>query len=113
MATKTAPKPAASKAAPAPKLKPLHDRVLVQPDKAETRTASGIVLPDTAREKPMQGSVIAVGPGSLNDEGRCTPIEVKVGDKVIYGKYAGSNIKIHGEEYVLLRESELLAKLER
>ena len=111
MAIKTAPKPAAKTAAP--KMKPLHDRVLVQPDKAEERTASGIVLPDTAREKPMQGTIIAVGPGSLNDEGNRTPVEVKVGDKVIYGKYAGSNIKIEGEEYVLLRESELLAKVER
>jgi chaperonin GroES len=109
MATKTAPKSAPAKKV---NLQPTQDRVLVTPDKAEERTASGIVLPDTAREKPQQGTVIAVGPGSLNDDGKRTAISVAAGDKVIYGKYAGTQVKIDGQEYVLLRESELLARLE-
>ena len=93
------------------KLKPLADRVLVKPiDEAEV-TKGGIILPDTAKEKPQRGKVIAVGPGRLDDEGKRVPIEVKTGDKVLYDKYAGTEVKLDDEEYLILRESNIVAKL--
>jgi chaperonin GroES len=92
-------------------VKPLDDRILVKPLEAETKTASGIFLPDSAQEKPTQGKVVAVGPGKMNDEGERTPVEVKKGDVVIYGKYSGTEIDVDGTEHVILRESELLAVL--
>lgn len=86
------------------KIKPLADRVLVEPLPAEERTAGGIIIPDTAKEKPQRGTVIAVGPGKKDE-----PMTVKVGDKVLYGKYAGTEITIDGKEYLIMRESDILA----
>ncbi|MGE5381053.1 MAG: co-chaperone GroES [Methylocystaceae bacterium] len=95
------------------KLTPLADRVVVKvEEKAEEKTKSGIVLPDTAKEKPQEGTVIAVGPGRILDDGSRVPVDVKVGDKVIYSKYAGNEVKIDGEEYLLLEERNILAKVE-
>lgn len=93
------------------KLKPLADRVLVKPFDEEEVTKGGIILPDTAKEKPQRGKVIAVGPGRLDDEGKRVPIEVKTGDKVLYDKYAGTEVKLDDEEYLILRESNIVAKL--
>jgi chaperonin GroES len=90
-------------------VKPLDDRVLVKQSEAEETTAGGIVLPDTAKEKPQRGKVIAAGPGRLLDSGERGQMGVKKGDEVYYGKYAGTEIKIDGEEYVILKESDILA----
>ena len=92
-------------------LKPLDDRVVVEPTDADERTAGGILLPDTAKQKPQQGKVIAVGPGKTNDDGNRTVVAVKVGDTVLYGKYAGSDVEVNGKELKILRESDILAKL--
>jgi chaperonin GroES len=94
----------------ATKIKPLADRVLIKPLPKEEVTKSGIVLPDTAKEKPMEGTIIAVGPGNKNEEGKIIPLDVKVGDIVVYAKYAGTEIKEDGEELIILRESDILAK---
>jgi chaperonin GroES len=91
------------------KIKPLDDRIVVQPHEAEERTRGGIVLPDTAREKPQQGKVIAAGPGKLLDSGERGTLSVRVGDHVFYGKYSGTEIEFDGEKYVILRESDVLA----
>ena len=90
------------------KIQPLADRVVVKPVESEERTKSGIVLPDTAKEKPQQGEVIAVGPGKRDDEKR-VPLEVRVGDRVIYRKYGGTEIKIEGDEHLILSEDDILA----
>ncbi|MEA4882082.1 MAG: co-chaperone GroES [Clostridia bacterium] len=91
-------------------LKPCADRVLVKPSTEEDRTAGGIVLPDTAKERPQWGEVIAVGPGKWDEEGkRRVPVDVKVGDKVVYAKYGGTEVKVDGDEYLILRESDILA----
>ena len=87
-------------------IKPLADRVLVQPKEAETKTASGIYIPDTAKEKPQQGKVIAVGPGKKDE-----PMEVKVGDEVLYGKYAGTEVTVENEKYLIVKQSDILAIL--
>ena len=92
------------------KLQPLGDRVVVKPSAEEDVTKGGIILPDTAKEKPQRGTVIEVGPGRLDEEGKRIPMEVKKGDKVIYSKYAGSEIKQNDEEVLILRESDILAK---
>ncbi len=92
------------------KLHPLGDRVVIKPTPREEVTKSGIVLPDTAKEKPQEGTVVAVGPGRLSEEGKPIPMEVKEGDKVIYAKYAGTEIKIDDEELIILREGDILAK---
>jgi len=92
------------------KLQPLADRVIVKPIEKEEVTKGGIVLPDTAKEKPQEGEVMAVGPGRLSEDGKRIAIDVKVGDKVIYAKYGGTEIKIDDEELVILRESDILAK---
>jgi len=94
-------------------LRPLDDRVIIQPSQAEERTASGIYLPESAKEKPMTGKIVAVGPGKLADDGSRTPIAVKKGDTVIYGKYAGSEIELDGQTLVITRESELLGVVEK
>ena len=94
----------------ATKLQPLADRVVIKPLPKEEVTKSGIVLPDTAKEKPMEGTVIAVGPGNKNEDGKIIPLDVKVGDIVVYAKYAGTEIKEDGEELIILRESDILAK---
>ena len=93
------------------KLNPLSDRVVVKPQAAEEKTASGIILPDTAQEKPQQGMVVAAGPGKVSDSGNLVEMTVKKGDKVLYGKYSGSEVTFDGNEYVIMRESDILAVL--
>lgn len=93
------------------KLRPLDDRVVVEPLESEQKTAGGIVLPDTAKEKPQRGTVVATGPGRLLDNGQRGELSVQVGDEVIYGKYGGTDIKINGDEVKILRESDILAKV--
>ncbi len=90
-------------------IKPLNDRVVVKVLEEEQKTRGGIVLPDTAKEKPQKGEVIAVGPGTVRDDGSRTPPEVKAGDKVMFAKYAGTEVKLDGEEYLILREADILA----
>ncbi len=92
-------------------IRPLDDRVVVQPTEAEETTAGGIVLPDSAKEKPQRGKVVAVGPGKLLDNGVRAALSVSVGDEVIFGKYGGSEVEVDGFEYKILRESDVLAKL--
>jgi chaperonin GroES len=94
----------------AAKLQPLADRVLVKPIEKEEKTKSGIYLPDTAKEKPQEGEVMAVGPGKVTDDGKRIPMDLKVGDRVIYAKYGGTEIKVDDEELIILRESDILAK---
>jgi chaperonin GroES len=94
----------------AAKLQPLADRVLVKPMEKEEKTKSGIYLPDTAKEKPQEGEIMAVGPGKLNEDGQRIPMDLKVGDRVIYAKYGGTEIKVDDEELIILRESDILAK---
>jgi chaperonin GroES len=94
----------------AAKLQPLADRVLVKPMEKEEKTKSGIYLPDTAKEKPQEGEIIAVGPGKLTEEGKRIPMDLKAGDRVIYAKYGGTEIKVDDEELIILRESDILAK---
>jgi chaperonin GroES len=93
------------------RLRPLDDRVVVEPQEAEERTAGGIVLPDTAKEKPQRGKVISVGPGKLLDSGNRGPLSVGVGDVVIYGKYSGTDIEVSGKDVKILRETDILAKV--
>ncbi|MCL4544408.1 MAG: co-chaperone GroES [Chloroflexi bacterium] len=95
----------------ATKLKPLGDRVVVRPLTREETTRSGIVLPDTAKEKPQEGEVIAVGPGRVDDQGKRVPMEVSLGDKVLYAKFSGTEVKIDGEEVLVLSERDVLAVL--
>lgn len=92
-------------------VKPLGDRIFVKVSESEERTAGGILLPDTAKEKPQVGEIVALGPGKRNDDGSYQALEVKIGDKVLYSKYAGTDIKLGGEEYVLLSEKDILATL--
>jgi chaperonin GroES len=91
------------------KLRPLHDRVIVKRLEEERKTASGIVIPDTVAEKPDQGEILAVGPGKKNEEGKLSPVDVKVGDKVLFGKYAGTTVKVDGEELLVMREEDIMA----
>ena len=95
------------------KLKPLEDRVVVKPQEAETKTAGGIVLPESAKEKPLMGKVVSTGPGKLLDSGQRGQMSVKKNDVVLYGKYGGSDIEIDGTEYKILRESEILGVVEK
>jgi len=90
-------------------IKPLADRVIIKPSAAEEKTKGGIILPDTAKEKPVVGQVVAVGPGKVTDDGKTVPPEVKVGDKVLYGKYSGTEVTIEGEEYLIMREADVFA----
>jgi chaperonin GroES len=92
------------------KLQPLADRVVIKPIEREEKTKAGIILPDTAKEKPQEGDVVAVGPGRLSDDGKPIKMDVKVGDRVVYARYAGTEVKIDDEEYVILRETDILAK---
>jgi len=94
------------------KLRPLGDRIVVEPLEAEEKTKGGIILPDTAKEKPQEGKVVAVGKGKTDESGKLIPMEVKVGDKVLYGKYAGTEITIEGKEYMILKEEDVLAIVE-
>jgi len=91
------------------KIKPLGDRILIKPSPAEDKTKGGIILPDTAKEKPVVGEVVAVGPGRRSDEGKLINLDVKVGDKVLYGKYSGTETTIDGNEYLIMRESDVFA----
>ena len=93
------------------KLKPLGDRLIVQAIEEEEMTASGIVLPDTAKEKPQRGKVLAVGDGAINDDGERTPVDVSEGDEVLYSKYGGTEINVEGDDLLVLRESDVLAKV--
>ncbi|GAA2162259.1 co-chaperone GroES [Actinomadura napierensis] len=94
-------------------LKPLEDRIVVQPLEAETTTASGLVIPDTAKEKPQEGTVLAVGPGRVDDKGERVPVDVKVGEIVLYSKYGGTEVKYNNEEYLVLSARDVLAVIEK
>ena len=93
-------------------LKPLSDRIIVQALTAEEKTAGGIVLPDTAKEKPQQGEVVAAGPGKIQDNGKTAPMDINVGDRVYYGKYSGTEVKLDGKELVVLRQDDVLGVVE-
>jgi chaperonin GroES len=94
-------------------IKPLEDRIVVQASEAEQTTASGIVIPDTAKEKPQEGTVLAVGPGRIDDNGNRVPLDVKVGDTVIYSKYGGTEVKYNNEDYLVLSARDVLAIIEK
>ncbi len=94
-------------------LKPLGDRVIVKPMEAEEKTKGGIILPDTAKEKPIEGTIVAAGPGKVGDDGKFIKMEVKVGDKVLYGKYSGTEVTVEGDEYLIMRESDIFAIVEK
>ncbi|MEQ8708665.1 MAG: co-chaperone GroES [Rhodospirillales bacterium] len=93
-------------------IRPLHDRVMIRALELETKTAGGIIIPDTAKEKPMQGEVVAVGTGARADDGKVTPLDVKKGDKVLYGKWSGTEVKVDGEDLLIMRESDIMGILE-
>ncbi len=94
-------------------LKPLHDRLIVRPAEAEEVTKSGIIIPDSAKEKPVQGEVLAAGPGKLDDTGKLAPMGVKVGDTVLYGKYSGTEVSLDNEDVLIMRESDVFAIVEK
>jgi len=94
------------------KIRPLHDRILVKREEEKERKKGGIIIPDTAKEKPQEGKVIAVGNGKVSDEGKKIPLDVKAGDKILFGKYSGSEVKIDDEEYLIMREEDVLAIIE-
>ncbi len=94
-------------------IQPLQDRVLVKPLEAGEMKKGGIIIPDTAKEKPQEGEIIAVGPGRTSDEGKLIPVNVKVGDKILYGKYSGTEVTVDGIEYLFMRESDILAVLKK
>ncbi len=93
------------------KFRPLHDRVVVKRIEAEEKTAGGIIIPDTAKEKPQQGEVIAVGPGGRDETGKLIPLDVKEGDRVLFGKWSGTEVKIDGTEYLIMKESDIMGVL--
>ncbi|NCS65406.1 MAG: co-chaperone GroES [Hydrogenophilales bacterium CG03_land_8_20_14_0_80_62_28] len=95
------------------KIRPLHDRVIVKRMEEERKTASGIVIPDTAAEKPDQGEVVAVGPGKRDDSGKLIAMELKVGDRVLFGKYAGQTVKVKGDELLVMREEDIMGVVEK
>ena len=94
------------------KFRPLHDRVLVRRIEEDAKTSGGIIIPDTAKEKPIQGEVLAVGPGSRDESGKIVPLDVKVGDRVLFGKWSGTDVKIDGEDLLIMKESDILGILE-
>ncbi|WP_305046430.1 co-chaperone GroES [Geoalkalibacter sp.] len=94
-------------------IRPLNDRIIVERLEEETKTAGGLIIPDTAKEKPQQGKVIAVGHGKKTEDGKVLPLDVKAGDKVLFGKYAGTEIKIEGKEYLMMREDDILGVIEK
>ncbi|HXV08618.1 MAG TPA: co-chaperone GroES [Burkholderiales bacterium] len=94
------------------KIRPLHDRIIVKRLEEERKTASGIVIPDTAAEKPDQGEVVAVGKGKILDDGKLRPVQVKVGDKILFGKYSGQTVKVEGEELLVMREEDVMGVIE-
>ncbi|MFM2129026.1 MAG: hypothetical protein RL477_572 [Pseudomonadota bacterium] len=93
------------------KFRPLHDRVVVRRVEEDTKTKGGIIIPDTAQEKPQQGQVVAVGPGGRDESGKLVPIDVKVGEKVLFGKWSGTEVKINGEELLIMKESDIMGVL--
>ncbi len=95
------------------KIRPLQDRIIVKRVEEEEKTKGGIIIPDTAKEKPMEGKVIAVGKGKLLEDGKVHPLEVKAGDRVLFGKYAGTEVKIDGEEHLIMREDDILGVIEK
>ena len=90
------------------KFRPLHDRVLIKVLDSEEKTSGGIIIPDTAKEKPQEGEIVAVGPGAINDVGKLTPMDVKVGDIVLFGKWSGTEVKIDGKEYSIMKETDIM-----
>jgi chaperonin GroES len=94
------------------KIRPLQDRVIVKRLEEEEKTKGGIIIPDTAKEKPQEGKIIAVGKGKMTEEGKLIPLDVKVGDKILFGKYSGTEIKIEGEEHLIMREEDILGVIE-
>ena len=94
------------------KFRPLHDRVLVKRVEEETKTKGGIIIPDTAKEKPMQGEVLAVGPGARDERGELVPLDVKPGDRILFGKWSGTEVKMDGEELLIMKESDIMGVLE-
>ena len=95
------------------KFRPLQDRVLIRRLEGEEKTAGGIIIPDTAKEKPMQGEVVAVGPGARNEQGQIVPLDVKAGDTVLFGKWSGTEVKIDGEDLLIMKESDIMGVLEQ
>jgi chaperonin GroES len=93
--------------------RPLHDRVLVRRLEADEKTAGGIIIPDTAKEKPQEGEVIAVGPGARDESGKLTPLDVKVGDRILFGKWSGTEIKLDGEDLIIMKESDVMGVIEQ
>ena len=94
------------------KIRPLHDRVIVKRLESETKSAGGIVIPDSAAEKPVQGNIVAVGKGKILEDGQVRPLDVKVGDKILFGKYSGTEVKVDGDELVVMREEDVMAVIE-
>jgi chaperonin GroES len=94
------------------KFRPLHDRVLVRPLEQDERSSGGIIIPDTAKEKPQQGEVIAVGPGGRNEEGKVTPLDVKKGDRILFGKWSGTEVTIDGDKLMIMKESDIMGVLQ-
>jgi chaperonin GroES len=94
------------------KFRPLHDRVLVRRVEQNEKTAGGIIIPDTAKEKPMEGEVVSVGPGARGEDGKVTPLDVKAGDRILFGKWSGTEVKLDGEELIIMKESDIMGILE-
>ncbi len=94
------------------KLRPLHDRVLVEPLEAEEKTAGGIIIPDTAKEKPMEGKIVAAGNGARSEDGKITALDVKSGDRILYGKWSGTEVKIDGQDLLIMKESDIMGIIE-
>jgi chaperonin GroES len=95
------------------KIRPLQDRIIVKRVEEEEKTKGGIIIPDTAKEKPMEGKVIAVGKGKVLEDGKINPLDVKIGDRILFGKYAGTEVKIDGEEHLIMREDDILGVIEK
>jgi chaperonin GroES len=95
------------------KFRPLHDRVLIRRVESEEKTVGGIIIPDTAKEKPMEGEVIAAGPGARGEDGKLQPMDVKAGDRVLFGKWSGTEVKLDGEELIIMKESDIMGVLEQ
>ena len=94
------------------KFRPLHDRVVLRRVEEDTKTAGGIIIPDTAKEKPMQGEIVAVGPGARDEQGKVVPLDVKAGDRVLFGKWSGTEVKIDGQDLLIMKESDILGVIE-
>jgi chaperonin GroES len=95
------------------KFRPLHDRVLIRRVESEEKTAGGIIIPDTAKEKPMEGEVVAAGPGARGEDGKLQPMDVKAGDRVLFGKWSGTEVKLDGEELIIMKESDIMGVLDQ